>query len=427
MLFQPETDAVGNQFFLEGQEHVQFVGIKGEDVFDPAVRTSTGESALQDLPEPLVRDAFDELMQQEPLLLIVKAGDLQVLVAMLRHFHPECVVLVVVRDEKNFSGASVQEIEKPRIRVLERIDQIVPDYFNVVCYAHQAPRRGAECTVLSDGKEKCGKRGLLYIITSTFTSTCIFAIVPAMHAIFIADAHLRRPEDTNYRHLLRFFDSLPGTVETLFILGDFFEFWLGAPNIPYPQYQPVLERLQSLVRNGVRLVFLEGNHDFHLGPVFTETLRASVHPGPAIMELDGRRLYLCHGDQVNRRDFGSRFLRAILHSPLTLMLARLVPPGVPPAIADWLGSRSKAAAPRRNARWDYDRLIRQFAAERFNEGVEVVVTGHFHRPFLEDNGTTVLLSLGDWISQFSYGEWRDGILSLKVFSADDNPSPKSER
>ncbi len=248
-----------------------------------------------------------------------------------------------------------------------------------------------------------------------------------MHAIFIADAHLRRPEDTNYRHLLRFFDTLPESVEVLFILGDFFDFWLGAPGIPYPQYQPVLERLQRLVRSGVRLVFLEGNHDFHLGPVFTGTLGADVYPGPVTLELDGRRVYLCHGDQVNRNDHGYRFLRAVFHSRLTLVLARLLPSWVTLLIADRLGTRSTAAAPRRNKRWDYDRLIRGFAGERFNEGVEVVVTGHFHRPFLDDTGTAVLLSLGDWISQFSYGEWRDGSLSLRVFSADDGASPNRER
>ncbi len=281
--------------------------------------------------------------------------------------------------------------------------------------------------VRSDGKERCGERDVLCIITSAFTCTGILAIVPGMHAIFIADAHLRSPEDANYRHLLRFLDTLPATVETIFVLGDLFEFWLGAPGINYPQYQPVLERLQRLVRNGVRLVCLEGNHDFHLGPVFTETLKAAVHPGPVVMELDGRRLYLCHGDQMNRRDYGYRCLRAVFHSRLTSLLARLVPAVVPLTIAERLGSRSKAAAPRRNARWDYDRIIREFAAERFREGVEVVITGHFHRPFLEENGKTVLLSLGDWISQFSYGEWRDGVLCLRTFPQGVQPSPNSER
>jgi UDP-2,3-diacylglucosamine hydrolase len=216
-------------------------------------------------------------------------------------------------------------------------------------------------------------------------------------------------------------------VETIFVLGDLFEFWLGAPGISYPQYQPVLDRLQRLVRNGIRLVCLEGNHDFHLGPVFTETLQADVHPGPVVMELDGRRLYLCHGDQMNRRDYAYRCLRAVFHSRLTRLLARLVPAVVPLTIADRLGSRSKAAAPQRNARWDYDRIIREFAAERFREGVEAVITGHFHRPFLEENGKTVLLSLGDWISQFSYGEWRDGVLSLRTFPQSAQPSPNRER
>lgn len=427
VFFKPEADAVGDQFFLEGQEHIQFVGIEGEDVLNPAVRTPAGECPFQDLSEPLVRDPFYELVQKDAFLFIVEAGYLQVLVAMLRHLHPERVVLVIGRDEKDLAGAPVEEIDQPRIRVLEGIDQIVPDDFNIARHTHHAHQRGAQCTVISDGKEKCGERGLLSIITSIFTSTRILAIVPGMHAIFIADAHLRGPEDANYRHLLRFLDTLPGTVESIFILGDFFEFWLGAPGISYPQYRPVLERLQRLVRNGVRLVYLEGNHDFHLGPVFTETLRAAVHPGPVALELDGRRLYLCHGDQVNRRDYGHRLLRAVLHSRLTCQLARLVPAAVPMAIADWLGSRSKAARPRRDARWEYDRIIREFAAERFREGVEVVVTGHFHRPFLEKNGNAVLLSLGDWISQFSYGEWHDGVLSLRTFLEGDQPSPNSER
>lgn len=71
---------------------------------------------------------------------------------------------------------------------------------------------------------------------------------------------------------------------------------------------------------------------------------------------------------------------------------------------------------RRRHRWDYAAMLRAFAAERFREGCRAVVAGHFHQPFIDRNDDgTVLLSLGDWLTHYTYGEWIDGTLSLKTY------------
>lgn len=108
-----------------------------------------------------------------------------------------------------------------------------------------------------------------------------------MRAIFIADAHLRQPGDENYRLLMEFLAGLRGNVDTLYILGDLFEFWIGYDPVPFTHYLPLLDRLRELVDSGVRIEYFEGNHDFHMGPFFTETLRATVHPGPAVVDIRG--------------------------------------------------------------------------------------------------------------------------------------------
>ena len=240
-----------------------------------------------------------------------------------------------------------------------------------------------------------------------------------MRKIFIADAHLQQPGDENYRRLLCFLGELEGNLETLFILGDFFEFWIGYPTARFPQYLPVLDGLRRLTERGTRLVYFEGNHDFHLGPYFRETLQAEIHPGPAVLSLDGRRLYLCHGDQMDRQDYGYRLLRWVLHSAFTRALTAVVPPAAAGGIADWLSrtSRGKCQDPRHAE--DRLRVPRAFAAERFAIGDDVVVTGHFHAPLLERPpqfpGKT-LVCLGDWISQFSYAEWQDGDVALRTYS-----------
>jgi UDP-2,3-diacylglucosamine hydrolase len=238
-----------------------------------------------------------------------------------------------------------------------------------------------------------------------------------MRKVFIADAHLKEPHDENYRTLLRFLATLPGNTDTLFILGDLFEFLIGYPLPVFPQYAPIIEQLLNLTRNGVRIIYFEGNHDFHLGSLFTEELRAEVHRGPAVMNLDGKTVYLCHGDQVNRLDHGYRLLRAILHSALAKRLIPLVPASLVAAIAAFMSRNSSRKHGERQRRWDYAGLLREFAAARFREGCDVVISGHFHLPFAKRSASDgkELVSLGDWISQFSYAEWRDGEITLKTF------------
>lgn len=236
-----------------------------------------------------------------------------------------------------------------------------------------------------------------------------------MHAIFIADAHLKNPADDNYRLMLRFLRDLPPGTDRLFILGDFFEFWLGGSPVPFPHYRPVLDELRAIADKGVELFFFEGNHDFHLARYFATTFNARVFPDWAELTMDGRRLFLCHGDLVNSADHAYRLLRMVFRNPLTRLLAGIIPSSVPSWIAAKLGKHSKGKHQATRARWDYLQLVRDFAASRFRSGYDVVVTAHFHCPLLEKSGPNTLLALGDWISQFSYGEWRDGTLELKTY------------
>lgn len=241
-----------------------------------------------------------------------------------------------------------------------------------------------------------------------------------MRKVFIADAHLTCETDENYRLLLNFLAELPGNTDTLFILGDLFEFWIGYPEVRFTHYLPVLEQLRRLHEKKVEIVYLEGNHDFHMGPFFQETLKARVFSGPAIFDLDGKKVYLCHGDQVNKADYGYRLLRFLLHNQAIGAVIPLVPPAVASFIAKWMGRASKENHHVRRIKWDYNAILREFAAARFKEGYDVVIIGHFHLPLLEQTANSrvrTLLSLGDWITHFTYGEWANGEFSLKQYKS----------
>lgn len=239
-----------------------------------------------------------------------------------------------------------------------------------------------------------------------------------MRAIFLADAHLQSPEDHSYRKMLRFLDELQGNTSTLYIMGDFFEFWIGYQENPFSHYQPMLDSLKRLRESGTGIVYFEGNHDFHMGPFFTESMGAVVHPGPACITINNRRYFLCHGDQANPDDIQYRILRGILHSPVTRWLTRIVPPGIASSIAERMGRKGRINLHRKGENPACRRILVDFAARRFAEGFDTVIAGHFHLPFIEESTEypgKLLVSLGDWATRLSYAELVDGSISQKTY------------
>jgi UDP-2,3-diacylglucosamine hydrolase len=226
------------------------------------------------------------------------------------------------------------------------------------------------------------------------------------------------PEDSNYRLLLRFLHELEGELDTLYIMGDLFDFWLGFPSHPFTQYDAVIDALERLVARGCRLVYFEGNHDFHLGSVFSQRLKAEIHTGPVIELIQGKRLYICHGDQINREDRHYRLLRFLLRSRIVAASVRHFPPKLAEQIRKRLQKRSQAGYEVKTARWDYRQILLGFASSLQLQGCDGLVTGHFHLAMCEKVPETdfKLLSLGDWMEKFTYGEMQGGELRLRTYS-----------
>ncbi|MBN1571867.1 MAG: UDP-2,3-diacylglucosamine diphosphatase [Deltaproteobacteria bacterium] len=199
---------------------------------------------------------------------------------------------------------------------------------------------------------------------------------------FITDSHLTSPDDENYSALLFFLDVLKAEREAtpgpliLVILGDLFDFWVGYRSLVPKRYEKVIDRLFDLSRNGVDIRYTEGNHDFFMGPIFTDRIGASVYSRPWDMETQGLRIYIAHGDQVNRKDYGYRLLRCFLRNPLFRIIRRCTPNFVIEMIAKKMSRASRAYTERKED--DHEEIAWEFANVRFREGYDAVVIGHFH-------------------------------------------------
>ena len=235
-----------------------------------------------------------------------------------------------------------------------------------------------------------------------------------MRAIFIADAHLCKPADPNYQTMLAFLQEQCGKTDLLILLGDIFEFWIGKATV-VDDYVPLIDSLELMHQQGTKLVYVEGNHDFHLGPVFTQRLNCQVFPDGGSIELDGKQVFLAHGDLANPEDIGYRRLRKFLRSGLIRTLLRVVPNRLIMAIATHGSYESRKNSGERRARWPARDILRPYAEGILAAGHQAIVTGHYHQPFQEELDNGELIALGDWITQYSYAVYEDQTFTLRSY------------
>ena len=239
-----------------------------------------------------------------------------------------------------------------------------------------------------------------------------------MKVIFIADAHLTGLGDPAQRRLVEFLTTLADSdadrPDKVVLLGDIFDFWTGFKSVVYQRYVPVLSALLGLRARGVKLLYVEGNHDFLMGEFFTDVLGADVHGDNCRLSLEGKEVYLAHGDAV-AMSLGYATWRAFLRGRIFRLLKKLTSPALVMSVAEMLSRRSRSYGKRAEA---LDRRLKEFARRRIMSGFDVVVLGHSHRPGVHVVGDEtrggVYANPGSWIDGY-YLAYADGELKVERY------------
>ncbi|UCD58974.1 MAG: UDP-2,3-diacylglucosamine diphosphatase [Candidatus Hydrogenedentota bacterium] len=237
--------------------------------------------------------------------------------------------------------------------------------------------------------------------------------------LFICDAHLGSGvnEQEKERVLIEFIKSLsPERVSALYMLGDVFDFWFEYESVILSPCFRVLTALSKAVESGVEVHLIVGNHDFWAGDFLKETIGLKVHYGPIEINLDGLRIYMCHGDGLNPHDRGYRIFKAIIRSKAIIWVARRIHPDCLMRIARRVSKFSREGSSVAGKLREDDG-IRTFALKKLQEGFDIVIAGHSHHPHDEthsiDGATKRYYNVGDMQESFSCLEYSDGRFRLK--------------
>ncbi len=231
-----------------------------------------------------------------------------------------------------------------------------------------------------------------------------------MKIIFLADAHLKGEGEGAETNLIAFLDSLDD-LDCLVILGDLFDFWTGGNSVARRRYSAVLHALEKVAGRGTRIIYVEGNHDFLMGPFFTERLKARVIKEAEEVTLDNKKFYLAHGDTVSMTD-GYRRWRGFLRSPVYGALTSAMPSSMVWNIAMRLSGRSRSYNTKGRA---LDNSLKEFAKTKLAEGADFVVMAHSHLAGVHELKDGTYANPGGWQGERTYLEYENGKMRVKKY------------
>ena len=227
-----------------------------------------------------------------------------------------------------------------------------------------------------------------------------------VHCLFVSDLHLCETRPHITQAFIHFLETTATQSQTLYILGDLFEYWAGDDAITVGKQREVIAALKQLSGKKTNVYLMHGNRDFLLGETFAKATGMTLLPDPSLVTLYGKPVLLSHGDELCTDDVAYQKFRqelrsdgwqaAFLKQPLDKRIATI----------EQLREKSeqeKSAKSMLIMDVDQNAVEALLAQYHFPP---IFIHGHTHRPnkhlhTMHEN-TCERWVLGDWYEQGSY-------------------------
>ena len=237
---------------------------------------------------------------------------------------------------------------------------------------------------------------------------------------FVSDIHLGSGDKTEQRRVERLFldflTKIEADAESLYLVGDIFDFWFEYKRVVPKGFVRVLGRLAELSDKGVKIVMLTGNHDMWVGDYLTEECGITLSTQPQTFVIAGKTLFVAHGDNMNIK--GQPVLQAMnaifRSKSLRWLASGLIHPNCFMRFGQWWSGKS-----RKSHNSDYgpevlDYLVDYAVKYGSKHEVDYFVFGHMHYA-TDVKCAERILFMGDWHSRPSYVVLDDnGKIELKI-------------
>ncbi len=212
--------------------------------------------------------------------------------------------------------------------------------------------------------------------------------------LLISDLHLDDSRPDICSGFLRFLAEQAPQADTLFILGDFFEAWIGDDDDD--GFLDTIKTALKTLSTTTTIKLMHGNRDFLLGPVFAEQTGCELIADPYVIEAGDNTIVLAHGDALCTDDVEYQAFRQQVRNPAWQAQFLAKPLAERRAIAAQLRAQSKSMSSLKAE--DIMDVNGEAVATLLDQtNAQILIHGHTHRPnthTLHEGKQRIVL--GDW-------------------------------
>lgn len=213
-----------------------------------------------------------------------------------------------------------------------------------------------------------------------------------MTYLFIADLHLSPNHPRLVRGFFDLLDEYKNKNTQLYILGDWFNAWIGDDD-QSEWLDHIVAALKQFTEAGNQIYFLVGNRDFALGQPFLDQFSGLLLPETDTLYIQGIHCRIEHGDALCTDDVSYQRFKKIIRHPLLLGLLKCTPLSFRRKLAN--GFRKKSHQAQQSKSYEIMDVHPQ-AVENALKDVDLLIHGHTHRAAIHDTAGKKRIVLGDW-------------------------------
>jgi len=231
---------------------------------------------------------------------------------------------------------------------------------------------------------------------------------------FVSDAHFGLDEDERERveRFRGFAARVRAAASELYILGDFFDFWIEYKSAVRPEYFPILHELRGIADAGVPVHYIAGNHDFAVESFLERYVGLTFHKGCVDTELQGRRVHISHGHRVGRK-LPQRVLDALLNNGTLRTLYKMLHPDIGVRFGEYMSGKSRKKHRESGTPLAALEKYRRAARARLKSGKsDLVIFAHTHYGEVLRFGEGEYCNTGSWMDRYDYAVLKGGKIQL---------------
>ena len=237
---------------------------------------------------------------------------------------------------------------------------------------------------------------------------------------FISDIHLSTysgiEQDKRLKYIMILLEEIRESKGTLFILGDFFDFWFDKNNYVPSKLKPVIELLSKIIKEGIEIHYIAGNHDYWIKGYLTKEIGIRFYKDALDLDYCNKKIFLQHGDGIVFESKIYPVARKVMRSCVAIAILKILP-------VKWIYKLGEKISHYNNEHDEipmvYDSYVSQmskFLLSKNSEAYDLAISGHVHYPLEEENEGKKAVILGDWINHWTYGVMDESGFELKKMS-----------